>query len=964
MLMADSLPTKSEQSFTQKATEKKITCLLVEDNEIDSKLIEAMLSSEEISSKIELIKTNSLSDGIQFLFDKDIDVVLLDLDLPDSSGMKSIQKFTKVTVAIPIIIVTSMDDEKIALEAVRCGVQDYLVKGKFDEHVLCRAIEYAIERKKNQGRLSNFQDFADAAGYGFVLTDVNGRIVYVNDSFVHSVDAKAPNMVVGGMFFDYFPKDQMAKFNDEIWPLIQKNGQWFGEIELMSQQSRVIHAIQNIIVVNDKKGNPLYFGSVIIDVSPLKEEGKRLEASERKHRELFEKMVAGIAVHQIIVDDSGKPVDYEFLDVNPAFEKLTGLKREKVIGRRVTNIIPGIKDSKFDWISRYGETALTGKTHRFDEYSEAIDKWFSVLSYSTQEGQFVTLFSDITERKRMELAIVESEKKYRDLFQHTSDGIVVTDVDGLILDANVAYVNMLGFEKMSEIRGRSFLEFTAEKWNRANPRQYWSEELFEKGYTQPFEKEYVKKDGSIVPVEIRGYMIRGEDGEVSRLWSFVRDISDKKQHDDQYQKAMFYDQLTMLPNRLLAMDRFSQVIARARREDCLAAFMIIDLDQFKIVNDTLGHHFGDRLLVDVAKKLREAVRMSDTVARLGGDEYLIILPDIENVDRVAGVAQKVLEAFAEPFDLDGREVFVTASIGIAIYPNDGCELETLLKNADTAMYKSKDSSRNNFAFFSPEMNKKASQRLVVETRLKHALEENAFLLHYQPIYEIKSRKLVGAEVLIRWHDSELGFVMPDQFIHLAEETGDIVPIGEWVLRTACYQARKWQQWYEFPFRILVNVSSRQFERCDVPEIVDQILRETGLSASSLELEVTEGILLGNQLHVQNMMNTLSSRGVTLSVDDFGTGYSALSYLKSFAFSTVKMDRSFIKEITTDSKDRLLASAIIAMSHGLKLQVVGEGIETEEQLEILKFQGCDLAQGFYFSRPIPADQFEKNIKLTY
>jgi diguanylate cyclase (GGDEF)-like protein len=423
-----------------------------------------------------------------------------------------------------------------------------------------------------------------------------------------------------------------------------------------------------------------------------------------------------------------------------------------------------------------------------------------------------------------------------------------------------------------------------------------------------------------------------------------------------------FDSLTDLPNRTLLRDRMQQAITHAQRTGGSIGLLFLDLDNFKVINDTLGHSQGDMLLKSVARQISGSVRMSDTVARLGGDEFIVMLPDIFDPQDAANVAEKILSSLSGPLALDKQEIFVSSSIGISIYPSNSKNIEGLLANADNAMYHAKKQGKNNFQFFSPEMNNSAHAHMKLEKHLRRALEQGEFMLYYQPQVDITTGLIVGMEALIRWASPELGTVAPGDFIALAEEIGLIVPIGAWVLKTACNQAQLWQQ-NGIPTRVAVNLSSRQFlqspkhihSRHPLLETVLTALEDTGLPPELLELEITEGILMHRLDTTMDILNTLKSKGVRLSIDDFGTGYSSLSYLKRFPIHTLKIDKSFVNDISTDPSDKAIVAAITAMAQKLKLEVVAEGVETLAQLEFLRELGCSCVQGHYFSKPLPADE---------
>lgn len=425
-----------------------------------------------------------------------------------------------------------------------------------------------------------------------------------------------------------------------------------------------------------------------------------------------------------------------------------------------------------------------------------------------------------------------------------------------------------------------------------------------------------------------------------------------------------HDPLTGLPNRLLFSDRLTQRLAQARRVGQSLAVMYLDLDRFKIINDTLGHNFGDLLLQGVAERLTACLRDTDTLARMGGDEFTVILADVEQPEEAAVVARKILDALSGPFFLGGREFFITASVGISIYPADGADVETLVKNADSAMYQAKEDGRNRYHLFTESLNAAALETMTLENSLRKALEREEFLVYYQPRVDIETGRVLGSEALVRWQHPELGIVAPAQFIPLAEETGLIIPISELVLQAACEQNKRWQDMGCEPISVSVNVSARQFQQDKLVRSVTKALNRSGMQPHYLDLELTESALMQDPDAAVAILLELRDMGVHISVDDFGTGYSSLSYLKRFPINSVKIDRSFVRDITTNPDDAAIAGAVIAMAHSLKLTVTAEGVETLEQLEFLRSLQCDEMQGYFVSPPVPADDLMQVIRQTY
>ena len=462
-------------------------------------------------------------------------------------------------------------------------------------------------------------------------------------------------------------------------------------------------------------------------------------------------------------------------------------------------------------------------------------------------------------------------------------------------------------------------------------------------------------------VNSQGEVENGEDGQPQIISGTTLDITARIKAESEIQQLINYDTLTGLPNRNLLHDRLKLSIAQAIRDQHLVGILVLDLDRFKGINDTLGHPAGDQLLITISKRLRACVRDSDTLARLGGDEFVIILNNVGSEEGITAVSKKILAIVSEPIYVDGHEIYITGSIGIAVYPMNGEDGQTLLKHADLAMYQAKELDRNNFQFFSREMNIKVLERMMLENSMRKALEREEFSLVYQPQVDARSGRIVGMEALLRWDHPDLGLLVPDRFIYLAEETGFIIPIGEWVLRTACRQNKAWQDMGLPPVRMAVNLSGKQFDQQNLDEAIAAILMETGLEPKWLELEITESAVMKNADLSIGMLRKLKDMGITFAIDDFGTGYSSLSYLKHFPISRLKIDRSFVRDITTNPDDAAIAEIIIAMAQTLKLDVIAEGVETRAQMEFLSFNNCVEQQGYLFSRPVPDEEFALLLK---
>lgn len=563
------------------------------------------------------------------------------------------------------------------------------------------------------------------------------------------------------------------------------------------------------------------------------------------------------------------------------------------------------------------------------------------------------------EKQQADAALRESEAKFRNLLEAAPDGIMIVNDEQNVILINRKFEAILGYDR-SEVIGKNMAMFI--------PRRFVHHQNYSKEYlNNPQKKQMIKgkeafalhRDGRKIPVEIKLSLLKTSEGLI--VFALVRDITDRKRYEAQLEYLTTYDRLTNLPNRNLLVDRLSQAILYAKRNRRQAAVLFIDLDNFKIINDSLGHDLGDRILKIIGERITTCVRANDTVARPGGDEFVVVLTDLAESEDAGSMAKKIQLVLNQPLQIDAHKFGICCSIGISIYPKDGKDAQTLMKNADATMFRVKEQGRGGFQFFTAELNNSIVERMTMENALRQALNNDELSVYYQPQVDLANGRMVGFEALLRWQSPELGMVSPARFIPLAEETGLIIPIGEWVLETAVRQNKEWQA-AGFPLLTMaVNLSPRQFWYPGLIETVTRILRESGLEARYLELEITEGLVMRDVKSAMAMLNELKELGVQLAMDDFGTGYSSLSHLKRFPFDKLKMDISFVREVTSDPGSAAIAKTIIAMAHNLNLRVIAEGIETEAQLTYLRNHGCDEMQGFYFSRPVPAVEVEQLLR---
>jgi len=548
----------------------------------------------------------------------------------------------------------------------------------------------------------------------------------------------------------------------------------------------------------------------------------------------------------------------------------------------------------------------------------------------------------------------EDLRLFRGIFESSGEGIMVTDAQEVIVAVNRAFTAITQFSPNDVLgqtprvlkSGRHDKIFFQELWAKLKQGGYWQGEIWNR-----------RKDGSLMPTWSNISAVRNQKGQITHYFSTFSDISDHMAAEERIRQLAFYDSLTGLPNRATFYSLIKQTLILARRDDISGGVMFIDLDRFKHINDTLGHAAGDELVRRVSARLKTCLRSSDVVARLGGDEFVVGLFDVKQQEDAAIVAQKMLATFATPFLIEGHEISISASIGISVYPNDGTEVDDLIKFADIAMYRAKERGRNTYLFYSNDMNVRSIEKLQMESNLRRAIDRKELLLHYQPQADIHTGEMTGAEVLIRWQHPERGMVSPGQFIPIAEETGLIVRIGRWVMDQAVAQNKAWQDKGLPIIKLAVNLAAQQFHPALTDE-VSAILLEHDLSHEFLELEITESMVMHNPDQVVEMLKNMEKMGIKTSLDDFGTGYSSLSYLKRFPIYKLKVDQSFVRGLPGDEDDAAITRAIIGMGKSLGLRVIAEGVETREQLEFLRAEGCDEIQGYLFSKPIPADEFEK------
>ena len=685
------------------------------------------------------------------------------------------------------------------------------------------------------------------------------------------------------------------------------------------------------------------------DITSLKEGEERIRRLLGQQRAIFDNAHVGI----ILADDR------KMLDVNTRMAEIFGYDSPAEMIGQLTEILYPSRADYLDVGGRiYGELATSG-------YSEGNTRmvrkdgsplWIRLSgrpldARAPLEGS-IWVFTDVTGQREQQAQLELAQL----VFNHSNEALMVTDADNRIVSINTAFTSITGYEAGEVLgqtpgilkSGQHDSHFYRSIWKTLERDDRWEGEIIDR-----------HKSGKLYPKWLTIRMVRNPDRSVAHYVAAFSDISVRKAAEEKIQYMAHHDALTGLPNRVLLRDRFEQMHRRVSREHRTLAMYFLDLDHFKRINDTLGHAVGDELLIAVTRRLTTCLRRSDTISRLGGDEFMILVEGDESIRSFAALAEKLCRALEAPFELGGQALTSTGTLGIAVAPTDGTDFDTLMKKADMAMYHAKDKGRGTFSFFDEGMNRDSAERLALATSLRHALSAGELRLVYQPQFALDDQRMTGAEALMRWHSPRFGDVSPAQFIPLAEETGLILPMGEWALHESCRQARTWSD-AGHPLKVAVNVSAVQVYRDDFAATLAAALRDTGAKPASIELELTESTLMKDAARFIEVIAYVRALGISVAIDDFGTGYSSLAYLKRFQVSKLKVDRSFVKDIPDDEEDRAIAEAIVRMGQSLKLKVIAEGVETPAQMDFLAGIGCHEVQGFLFSRPLEADAMTRRL----
>lgn len=797
---------------------------------------------------------------------------------------------------------------------------------------------------------ARFRNAFDSASIGMAIVSLEGRWQQVNPPLCQMLGYSGPELLMRTFQDITHPDDLEADLGYLEQLLRGEIPSYQMEKRYFHQDGHVVWVLLSVSMARASDDTPLHFVGQIQDITARKQTEGELAAS----RHFLAGLIDAIPVPLTVKDDNRCMVI-----VNEATAKFHDRPAADFLGKLDSDIYPP------EWVEQLwaeddavADSGTPLEVEQAYRTASGASRW--VIKYKRRivspDGRrwLITTLIDITDRRQTEIALRQSEARFRALTELSSDFYWEHDENFRITEISGRVLALVGISAQAHL-GKTRWEIPGIKLSEKEWDAHRAILHAHLPFTD-FAYERIGPDGEPRWLSMNGQPVFDDAGKFTGYRGVGKDVTAAKLAEARIQYLAYHDGLTTLPNRSSFSLILGQGIARARRESRQLAVLFIDLDRFKNINDTLGHDAGDAMLREVGKRLRHCVRQSDTVARLGGDEFVILLDEISAPGHVAKVARKILADIGSPLDINGQEFRVSASIGVSIFPLDGSDEQTLMKNADIAMYHAKQEGRNNCQFHSETMDTHSLERLALESSLRRALERNEFELHYQAKISLDTSRMTGMEALLRWRHPDLGMLPPAQFIPIAEETGLIVPIGYWVIRTACLQNRAWQDRGLPPMRVAVNLSARQFTDESLTRSIAAILKETGMDPVWLELEITESLIMHNVGRTMQVLTTLGNLGIRIAIDDFGTGHSSLAYLKRFPIDTLKIDRSFISDLPGDAEDKAITTAIIAMGKSLDLTVVAEGVETQDQLDCLRALGCDEFQGYYSNRPLPAAQF--------
>jgi len=931
--------------------------LIVEDNAADAMVAQAAVARAALGLA-EIHGASSLGAALEMVGSIDFHLVLLDLNMADSRGVGTLERM-RAAVRCPIIVITADEQAGLDEEALEKGAFEILHKGKLTPDVIARVLRLAEGQRKVQASLESaelrYRQLIEVAPDA-IFVHADWHIELVNPAMLRLFRAERADQLLGREVLELIAPQSRALVRERIRRLyVTPQTVPLAEVEYQ----RVDGTLFSAEVTGASflfRGRPAA-QMVARDITERKNAELALRDSEARFRSLTE-----LSADWYWEQD----VELRMTFHSKGFAHSSGTTSEKLLGKRRWDE-PNRQPLTGSW-DDHRATLEARKPFRDFEYVRIGDDGkrhylsLSGVPIFDVAGEFLGyrgVGRNITERKEAEAALRQSEARFRSLTELSSDWYWEQDEELRLTYISPGFAKRTGVDP-AVVLGKRRWDFEGILPVSGS----WEEHrriLYARLPFRDFEQVRANADGTRTYLSSSGEPVYDEAGEFKGYRGVGSNITERKIAEQKLERMAQFDAVTGLANRTVLYERLEQAIIQSQRRGRGAGVLYLDLDRFKLVNDTLGHHIGDELLVQVGRSLRDCVRRDDTVARLGGDEFAVVISDLARPDDAAIVAQKILDSFAAPFDLGGREAFVTASIGVATYPSDGERAEALLKCADTAMYRAKESSRNAFCFYTTEMNARAASKLQLNTDLRRALERREFLLHYQPKVDLGTGDMIGMEALLRWQHPERGMVSPLEFIPALEESGLILAVGDWVVAEACRQMRDWSHAGLQPAPVAVNLSARQFRRRDLDQVIRRQLAEHGLPPALLELEITESSLMEDPKDAIRQLQTLREAGLRISVDDFGTGYSSLSYLTRLPLSTLKIDRTFVSAAISEPGSAAIVKMVIDMAHRLNFDVVAEGVETDRHVQFLRAHGCAQGQGYHFGRPIPASVMAPRMK---
>jgi diguanylate cyclase (GGDEF)-like protein/PAS domain S-box-containing protein len=923
--------------------------LVVEDNAADAMVAQAALERAALGPT-GVRRASCLAEALAAAASAEPHLVLLDLNMADSRGLATLERM-RVAVRCPVIVITAEDQPGLDAEALEKGAFEILHKGKLTPDAIARVLRLAEGQRKVQASLESaeqrYRQLIEVAPDA-IFVHADWRIVLVNPAMVRLFRAGRAEDLLGREVLELIAPHSRAMVRERIQRLYAAQ-QMVPLAEIEYQRLDGVLFSAEVTAASFLYGGRPAAQVVTRDISERKNAELALRESEARFRSLTE-----LSSDWYWEQDAELRMSF----LSRGYAQSSGTTSDKMLGKRRWEE-PNRMPLRGSWDEHRAtlEARLPFKDFEYVRIGDDGRRHYIALSgvpIFDATGEFKGyrgVGRNITERKEAEAALRQSEARFRSLTELSSDWYWEQDENYRLTYVSAGFARRAGVDP-AVVLGRQRWEFEGIMPVSGS----WEEHRRALEARQPFrdfEQLRANSDGSRTYLSSSGEPVYDEAGAFKGYRGVGSNITERKNAEEELERMAQFDPVTGLANRNLLQERLEQAIAQSLRRGRGAGVLFVDLDRFKLVNDTLGHHVGDELLAQVGRSLKDCVRRDDTVARLGGDEFAVVITDLARPDDAAMVAQKILDSFASPFDLDGHETFITASIGIATCPNDGEGAQALLKCADAAMYRAKESSRNAFCFYTAEMNARATSKLRLNTDLRRALERREFLLHYQPKVDLATGNMIGMEALLRWQHPERGMVSPLEFIPALEESGLILAVGDWVVAEACRQMRDWSHAGLEPAPVAVNLSARQFRRRDLDQVIRHLLSEHGLPASLLELEITESSLMEDPKDAIRQLQVLREAGLRISVDDFGTGYSSLSYLTRLPLSTLKIDRAFVSAAISEAGSAAIVKMVIDMAQRLNFEVVAEGIETERHVQFLRANGCAQGQGYHFGRPIPA-----------